>query len=323
MSQPSRWSTLSLYLIAVLAASSTTSAQDDSRACYFREGNFAKGYVQCPGANGTKSDACCYSAGWPHIDPCFSNGFCFSTEVGVVYRGGCADQGWGSLDCVQSCPTVNVAGTAMLSFCQDQSLCCTAVDDAENKDCCQNGTVGDGKFAWDDATFTGHVNASTLYDVYDSRQAISGAYTNSSTSNDTSSTSTGEENDNTVSQGTVIGVGVGLGIPLLIALATCAWLFLSLRKERSKGREAYSSIDDPKHSHGGNDLSPGPSQDDASRVASQDRTLSSQGNLHPSMNGYAAETKAPGYMWPPQPQPPMQQAPAELSNERTPVEVQS
>ncbi|KAF2159686.1 hypothetical protein M409DRAFT_60612 [Zasmidium cellare ATCC 36951] len=293
MSLPKRWSTLTFYLVAILTVSNTASPQD-SRACYFRDGGPAQDYVQCPGANGTKTAACCYSAGWPHIDPCFSNGFCFSTEVGVVYRGACTDQDWGSTQCVQNCQNVNRGGTAMLSFCQDLNLCCTAVDDSENRDCCSNGKLGDNKLNWNDPTLTGHVNASMLYDVYDSRQAIAGAVTES-TSNGT--VPTDREDSNTVSEGAIIGVGVGLGVPLLIALATCIWLFLSLRKERAKDRdsqEAHSYIE-TKHAHRGNDTSPGPSQNEsASRVASHDPTIATQvapGNLHPSMNGYAPETK--------------------------------
>lgn len=215
----------------------------------------------------------------------------------------------------------------MLSFCQDLNLCCTAVDDSENRDCCSNGKLGDNKFNWNDPTLTGHVNASMLYDVYDSRQAIAGAVTNSTSNNIVQADS---EDGNTVSEGAIIGVGVGLGVPLLIALATCIWLFLSLRKEQAKSHESQEthSYIEPKQGQGGNNTSPGPSQNEsASRVASHDPTIATQvapGNFHPSMNGYAPETKNSNYMWPPPPPPAMQQAPvAELSDERTPVEVQS
>lgn len=199
-----------------------------------------------------------------------------------------------------------------MSFCRDSNLCCTAIDDDGLNSCCTNETLSDNKFDWDDATLTGYVNASTLYDVYDSRQAIAGAMTNSTSNDPISGTPSNNEDSNTVSKGAIIGVGVGLGVPLLIALAACAWLFFAQKKERlnrHSKQEVNEYTDDTKHTNGGFVMSSQVSQNE-----------SAQEHLAPSGNGYASEPKGPHYT--PWQQPLMQQQPpAELPNDRAPVEA--
>jgi hypothetical protein len=75
-------------IIILLYLASTSSA-----TCYFPNGQIRSDYIQCPGAL-----SCCLKG-----ESCLSNGLCFGANLGVVYRGLCADESWPIALCPRAC----------------------------------------------------------------------------------------------------------------------------------------------------------------------------------------------------------------------------
>lgn len=61
--------------------------------CYFPNGKTNSGYRQCP-----NSLSCCAEG-----EACLSNGYCFTANFGILYRGLCADKTWPISDCPRAC----------------------------------------------------------------------------------------------------------------------------------------------------------------------------------------------------------------------------
>ncbi|KAF7190723.1 hypothetical protein HII31_07882 [Pseudocercospora fuligena] len=291
-----------------------------SQRCYWPNGDDAVEYVACPGYNDTLTSwPCCHSGEWPHIDPCLSNGFCFSSDQGALYRGACTTRGgynnMSDTNCVKECSGVYDQGTAWVSLCTNGELCCTVVDDPLRRDCC-NGSTGD-LFAWPDATFTGPLNASTLENVTDVRAAIPGADAAGETVTITpTAIASASDSDGGYSQGTLIGVGIGLGVPLIIALVSICWLLFMLKREREHKAEQ------------------GPKQEYASLAPGGPMMAQQNSNAfddHSPYGGSRNGSSLPAYGYPqdmqksymsPQRMPSQGHQPvSELDHERTPAEV--
>lgn len=79
--------------------------------CYFPNGKTDSNYRQCPG-----SLSCC-AAG----EACLSNGYCFTANFGILYRGLCADKTWPLSDCPRACYEGSNSSTDLHSW-QNPSL---------------------------------------------------------------------------------------------------------------------------------------------------------------------------------------------------------
>ena len=74
-------------------------AQD---SCFWPSGDLASGYTPCADNAAEQSVRSCCGKG----EVCLSNGLCFSTAIGVVYRGACTERAWQS----DACPKVFITG---------------------------------------------------------------------------------------------------------------------------------------------------------------------------------------------------------------------
>ncbi|KAL2758539.1 hypothetical protein ACRALDRAFT_2026072 [Sodiomyces alcalophilus JCM 7366] len=239
---------------ALAAAQSTGSDNNDERACYMFDGTVASNEVQpCGGTTG--HSACCHS-GWA----CLSNGLCMAAggdpdnlADATIYRVGCTDRSWGSLNCPRWCTDAdeidNVAEPQPIRACMGFRDLFYCINEDEDGDC-EPG---------DDEAFQLPGTATIVKIIGEESTETSASATGTSTSGrpasgtETSTSATGttgasnepsaesgdgdQEGDGGPSTALQVGLGVGIGVGGLGILLALVFFLLWRRKSR-KAKEA-------------------------------------------------------------------------------------
>jgi len=234
--------------------------------CYWPNGDLSKSYVPCnvnPASTGPR--ACCAPT-----EPCLANKLCFSTAVGVVYRGACTDNTFQDPNCPKVFLTESPNNTANLIPCLNGYYRYSGGQ-------CTDSDV----FKWSSAGVIG-LEAITASSITTGTASASATSTSACPAAVGSCDQVAQNAQRTVG----LGVGLGLGLPLLAALVAVAYLLFAGRRRKADApayqgvppapteEKPYQPVDPSSqlnspppqfsltHEAGGQQVAPGPSEID-------------------------------------------------------------
>ncbi|KAI9822055.1 MAG: hypothetical protein M1832_003227 [Thelocarpon impressellum] len=214
---------IALLSILVLGLSPDVLAAD---TCYWPSSSPANAFVPCnvnPSDSGPRP--CCGKG-----EVCLSNAACFSTAIGVIYRGACTDQTWQSNKCPRFFLEEHPNYTANMFSCLDGTF---RTDPGR----CSDGD----NFRYSGASLIGLVSATAPATTSRTDTASSGSTSSTGTDVACPSAVNAQTSTGCRSKGDMrrigLGVGLGLGLPLLAALAAVAVLLRSNRRFRANTKQ--------------------------------------------------------------------------------------
>ncbi|KAF2097381.1 hypothetical protein NA57DRAFT_57971 [Rhizodiscina lignyota] len=217
-----------LLFFLVIRALTITAQNSETRTCYLPDGT-AIGPGASPCNTSLKNAACCATG-----ETCISNGLCFGSEVGMMYRGGCTDQSWEDSVCPQVCQGCKFAEQLQMAT-QELTVEIDRTSGWANIWKCPMPYEQDQYWCGDDSS-TLCENDTFSYPM-GSIQSIAGeadmaVNANASASCDTESGARCPQ-DMTSSR-VLVGVDMGIGIPLVIMVVGFGSLFVGERKKRKE-----------------------------------------------------------------------------------------
>ncbi|KAJ5965594.1 hypothetical protein N7481_012308 [Penicillium waksmanii] len=214
-----------VILFCLISASSAT--------CYFPNGEVGSDYRQCPGGL-----SCCLKG-----ESCLSNGFCFGANLGILYRGLCADETWPIALCPRACYEEIDDGWANLFQCNTSNTLWTCSHEISAPVACQEKNAL-GTFHYTSANVTAAQNGMPTSENTTSSATSCETANRTATviptlaTSDASSTCPSIVSYNKTQLAAIgAGLGAGLGIPLLLVGGLL--LYCSQAKRRQKEQLQY------------------------------------------------------------------------------------